>query len=231
MSVDTLSSIPGGIESLFGDQAQTPETKKEDSLGRDAFLKMLIAQMENQDPLNPMEGSDFSAQLAQFSSLEQLFNMNDHLETIGASLESKASENVLDYIGKQVKSEDSALRLIDGAVSGGLYTLEDPGEVVITILGELGQEVVKLFPGQMPAGTHQVDWNGLDRTGAQAPNGTYQFKLAAIDPSGLYEPVTVTATGLVTGVTYVEGIPYLEVDGRQIDPATVVKVWNPSDGT
>ena len=55
------------------------------------LLKMLIAQMEHQDPLNPMEGSDFSAQLAQFSSLEQLFNMNDHLETISASLGSAGS--------------------------------------------------------------------------------------------------------------------------------------------
>jgi len=74
MSVNPISdSLANNL--LLDDTLQ--ETKTEDPLGRDAFLKMLLAQMEHQDPLNPMDGTDFSAQLAQFSSLEQLFQMND----------------------------------------------------------------------------------------------------------------------------------------------------------
>ena len=64
---------------------------QQDPLGRDAFLTMLVAQLQNQDPLNPMEGSDFSAQLAQFSSLEQLFKVNDNLENIEPDTLSRAA--------------------------------------------------------------------------------------------------------------------------------------------
>jgi len=58
------------------------KTEKEDALGRDTFLTMLVAQLQNQDPLNPMDGTDFSAQLAQFSQLEQLINLNESMETV-----------------------------------------------------------------------------------------------------------------------------------------------------
>ena len=116
---------------------------------------MLVAQMEHQDPLNPLDGTDFSAQLAQFSSLEQLFNVNDTLEDLAASMESKGQENVLDYIGKQITSEDNSLKLKDGQVSSGLFTLTEPSDVMITIYDDFEQEITTLFPGQLEAGTHQ----------------------------------------------------------------------------
>ena len=101
MSVDTVNNSLISLGAVFDETQDTTSTKKEDPLGRDVFLKMLVAQMENQDPLNPMEGTDFSAQLAQFSSLEQLFNVNDTLEDLAASMKSTGQENVLDYIGNR----------------------------------------------------------------------------------------------------------------------------------
>ena len=228
MAIDQIASKFSGNESLFPGQAE--ETKKEeDPLGRDAFLKMLIAQMEHQDPLNPMEGSDFSAQLAQFSSLEQLFNMNDHLEGISSAIDGQEKENVMDYIGKQVMIEDDTLRLEDGGIFGGLFTLEEPAEIMISIYDDMGREVITLYPGEMAAATHQIDWNGYDRTGTPVLDGIYRFELTAIEDNGAYVPVKAAATGLVTGITNEHGVAYLEVDGKLVDPATVVKVSNPSD--
>ncbi len=219
----SVSQIPSGLEALL--PKGSPETKKEeDPLGRDAFLKMLIAQLEHQDPLNPMQGADFSAQLAQFSSLEQLFNMNDHLETISASLGSDGANNVLDYIGKEVICENDTLALSGGVMSGGVFTLEEAADLMISIYDSMGREVIALYPGQLEAGTHQVGWNGFDMSGSQAPDGTYRYALTAISQSGIYTPITPVASGLVTGVSYKNGTPYLEVDGKLIDPTTVIKI-------
>ena len=75
----SLDKITGSYQS-----SDTEKTSKEDALGRDAFLTMLVAQLQNQDPLNPMDGTDFSAQLAQFSQLEQLINLNDSMDNLAA---------------------------------------------------------------------------------------------------------------------------------------------------
>ncbi|HIJ55060.1 MAG TPA: flagellar hook assembly protein FlgD [Deltaproteobacteria bacterium] len=228
MSVDIVNNSLISLGAVFDETQDTTSTKKEDPLGRDVFLKMLVAQMENQDPLNPMEGADFSAQLAQFSQLEQLFNLNDTLEGLAASMESKGQENILDYIGKQITSEDNSLNLKDGKVSNGLFTLTEPSEAMITIYDYINQEIMTLYPGELQAGTHQVDWDGRDRTGVSVSDGTYKFQVTAVTESGAHVPVKTEATGLVTGVTYDSGHPYLVVDDRWVDPATVTKIWDPS---
>lgn len=224
----SVSQIPPGLEAVLPTSSQEIQ-KEKDPLGRDAFLKMLIAQLKHQDPLNPMESGDFSAQLAQFSSLEQMFNMNGHLETIAASLVSDGANNVLDYIGREVMCENDTLKLSEGVMSGGVFTLEAPAELIISIFDDIGREVITLYPGQLDIGTHQIDWNGYDRTGAPVPDGAYRFELTAISENGIYERVTAAASGLVTGVSYENGIPYLEMDGKLIDPATVVKIRQKSD--
>jgi flagellar basal-body rod modification protein FlgD len=219
----SVSQIPAGLEAVLS-QSTTETQKEEDPLGRDAFLKMLLAQLENQDPLNPMEGADFSAQLAQFSSLEQLFNVNDNLETISTSLVSDTANNVIDYIGKEVVCENDTLTLSEGLMSGGVFSLDESADLMIGIYDDLGREVITLYPGQLEAGTHQVDWNGYDRTGVRVEDGTYRFELTAIGQNGIYEPITAGVSGMVTGVTYRNGIPYLEVDGKMIDPTTVIRI-------
>jgi len=229
MSVDTVHNSLLSLGAVLDDDQKVKTTEDdEDPLGRSAFLKMLVAQMEHQDPLNPMEGTDFSAQLAQFSQLEQLFNVNDTLEDLAASMESKGQGTLLDYIGKQITSEDNSLKLKDGQVSNGLFTLTEPSEAMITIYDDFEQEITTLFPGQLEAGTHQVDWDGHDRTGVSVSDGTYKFQVTAITESGAYVPVKTEATGIVSGVTEDGGYPYLVVDERWVDPATVTKIWDPS---
>ena len=232
MSMDTVNNSLQSLGTVLDDGQKVKTTKDdEDPLGRDAFLKMLVAQMEHQDPLNPLEGTDFSAQLAQFSSLEQLFNVNDTLEDLAASMASKGQENILDYIGKQITSEDNSLKLKDGQVSSGLFTLTESSEVMITIYDDFGQEITTLFPGQLDSGTHQVDWDGHDRTGVSVSDGTYKFQVTAVTESGAYVPVKTEATGIVSGVTYDSGYPYLVVDDRWVDPATVTKIADSSDSS
>jgi flagellar basal-body rod modification protein FlgD len=218
----SVSNLSDSLPSVLQDPSQ--KLKKEDPLGRDAFMKMLIAQLEHQDPLNPMQGADFSAQLAQFSSLEQLFQVNSNLETLATSFKSDGNENVLDYIGKQIMSKDDRLRLVNGETAGGLFTLDQSEEITISIYDNIGREIITLYPGKLDAGTHAIEWNGYDRTGVPVPDGNYRFELSAVDEGGGYVPIPAATNGTVTGVTYENGMPYLEVDGQLVDPTTVIKV-------
>jgi len=220
MPVSNISDTYGNVF-----QGHSTETVKEDPMGRDAFLKMLVAQMENQDPLNPLDGTDFTAQLAQFSSLEQLFDMNDGLESLTAALQPQDNENVLDYIGKQIMSEDDTLALKGGRVLGGSFTLDQPKDVIVRLYDDVGREISTLYPGTLAAGTHQIEWNGTDRLGNRVPDGQYRFALAAVEEGGVHESIKAATSGTVTGVVYEDGTPFLEVDDRLVDPASVTRVW------
>ena len=103
--ISGINGIPGFVE-------DNPHTEKtEQDLGQDDFLKMFLAQLNHQDPLNPMDSTQFSAQLAQFSSLEQLFNINETLETINGLQAENGRYQSLDLIGKEVVAEGNMLYL------------------------------------------------------------------------------------------------------------------------
>lgn len=230
MQVNSASSDISGINTLLAQtSSQTVETE-EDPLGRDAFLTMLVTQLKNQDPLNPMQGADFSAQLAQFSSLEQLFNVNDNLESIQGSFDSDSDANILDFIGKEVLSLDDTLRLEGGAQTGGYYHLEEAATIVVNIYDSLGNPMAQLTEGSQEAGTHEVNWDGVDLLGDYHTDGEYQYEVMALGADGLYTPVETGISGKITGVTFEQGETYLLMDDLLVDPASVVRVWEPAAG-
>jgi hypothetical protein len=93
----SLDTITSAYQSNQNEKTETAE-----DLGKEDFLTMLVAQLQNQDPLSPMEGTDFSAQLAQFSSLEQLMNLNDSMDSLASSFSNDSEGDMLGYMGKQV---------------------------------------------------------------------------------------------------------------------------------
>ena len=221
----TVSSVTSNYASTLGTQT-TAATEATDALGRDAFLTMLVAQMKNQDPLNPMDGTDFTAQLAQFSSLEQLFTVNDNLESMAASLGTGSEKNLLDYIGKEVSFDAADLSVQDGVVmAGGGFTLaEDATQVVINVYDGKGAKVAQINTGQKEAGTYGVNWNGLDQNGDQVADGAYSFEVLAYDASQKEVSVDTAFTGTISGVTYQFDKPYLLVGKQLVDPETVTQV-------
>lgn len=218
------------VNSLLTGHTQETEAEK-DPLGRDSFLTMLVAQLQHQDPLNPMEGTDFTAQLAQYSQLEQQFNTNDTLESILAALGTRKEDNLIDYIGKEVKGQANAVAVQNGVASNGTYELKSEGDAVVYIYDSEGNEINSIYKGQKSAGTHTIDWDGRDRYGDLVGNGTYTYEVMALDAAGGYIPVSTSVTGKVTGVTYENGTPFLHVDDRLLDPSTVIGVWQGEENT
>jgi flagellar basal-body rod modification protein FlgD len=205
-------------------QSVSSDTSTKKELGKEEFLTLLVAQLKHQDPLNPLESADFTAQLAQFSSLEQLFGMNDALTAIQETLETQESGNVFDYIGKLVKTNDSTVFIKDGNMESNAYTLEDEAEVTIFIYDSQGAEVRRIYGGWKEAGQHDLSWDGKDNNGNLAGDGIYFIEVEAIDENGFVVPYDAYLTGEVTGVTYQNSIPYLMIGNKLVAPENVIEV-------
>lgn len=225
------NSVLQDLSGSYVDTVAQAESEK-DPLGRDAFLQMLIAQLENQDPLNPMEGTEFTTQLATYSSLEQQFSTNDNLEAILKELQATgdSEEALLDYIGKEVYGESNSLSVNNGYVGEGSFTIGEPADVLVSVFDSSGDRVRDIYLGQKQAGTYDVGWDGKDNSGDAVGNGNYTFNVAAMNEAGGFLSVDTSLKGVVTGVTRTEGGDYLQVGDRYISPDNITQVGLPAEG-
>ena len=118
------------ISNFLDTDSYVEQTVSESELGRDQFLTLFLTQLNNQDPLDPMDSSEFSSQLAEFSSLEQLVGMNHSLADIQRSVGTQESDDTMDYIGRVVKAPGNSISVIDGDVATGVFELEESAEVL-----------------------------------------------------------------------------------------------------
>ena len=193
-------------------------------MGKDDFLKMLIAQLKNQDPLNPLDGSNFAAQLAQFSSLEQLQNMNTKLETLGTSFSSLNNVQVANLIGNEVSAKGNTTT-VEGSTNTMYYNLpSDVKQGTVKIYNAEGTLMKTFSFGSQKAGTNSLTWNS-----SNVSAGTYTFEVSATDSSGNDVSVTSMVTGKVTGATFKNNVPYLTVNGQDIAFAEILSVRKPAN--
>jgi len=197
-------------------------TSKTTSLGKDDFLKMLVAQLKNQDPLNPMDGTEFAAQLAQFSSLEQLTNMNTQLTNLGLYQKTMISTEAVNLLGKEVTVGQGNQFQVDGDNGNFSYSIAgDAAQVSISILDASGQEVDRIEAGTQSAGQQNVTWQKGNNS-----NGLYSYKVTAVDANGDAVKVTSMTTGKVTAVQYKDNAIYLTVNGQEVAFSNIVSVKN-----
>ncbi|OGW55957.1 MAG: hypothetical protein A2Y81_05170 [Nitrospirae bacterium RBG_13_43_8] len=190
-------------------QTQTSSTIK--TLGKDDFLKLFVTQLRYQNPLNPLDNNEFTAQLAQFSSLEQLSNMNSQLHDLLLFQNSLQNTLTSNLIGKQVKILGNEIYLKEtGEIS---YTpQEDVSKVKISFYDSGGKLVREVNLGQQTAGEKSYVWDGTDNSGSRVPEGHYQVKVEAFDDSGNPVNVSTAVYGTVTGITFDNNITYLIIN-------------------
>lgn len=225
MSVNSIQS--SSLDAIQSQYTTTTETEKDtNSLRQEDFLTIFLAQLQYQDPLNPMESTDMASQLCQYSMLEQQIKTNDILETVSEKLDTQENDSVMDYIGKEIEVEGSIMIIDNGDVLGGSYTTEESAYVEIVIYDSEGNEVRHLYPGQLEAGSHEVEWDGEDSTGNNVEDGAYTFEVTATDDNGGDVTVETKHVAKVTGVSYEYETPYLMAGDLLVDPETVVRVFN-----
>jgi flagellar basal-body rod modification protein FlgD len=231
-----ISGNDAAKQSFLNSQARKPESKEEENaLGREAFLTMMIAQLKNQDPLNPADGTEYTTQLAQFSSLEQQINQSGTLTELKEMMDkSNDRENIFQFVGKDILTDGNPIKIEDGAVLGGFFSMEKASDYTeIAIKDSLGEEVRRLDLGALPAGSHNSGWAGLDDEGEPLPDGEYEFEVFAKNKEGFIDIATMLK-GQAVGVIYNGATPYLQIeDGkgatgkpklRVVDPKTVLEV-------
>lgn len=216
------------IEGLGLDYKESPMNGAERSfkkrLGREDFLNLLLTQLKHQDPLSPLESVEFTAQLAQFSSLEQMFQIKETLAEIQDSLRAQENRNILDYIGKVVQTNDNIFTVQGGKRDLVTYKLEDRADVTVFIYDEEGLEVRRIYEGWKDAGQHEITWNCRNNNGDLVGDGIYTFDVEARDEKGNIVPSHAYLAGRVTGVTYQNRLPYLMIGNDLVSPEKIVEV-------
>ena len=215
-----------GVTQVYSAAENTTTTAAtEDTLGKDAFLQMLVAQLQNQDPLNPMDGTEYTAQLAQFSSLEQLQNINDVLAELTTAQNAAANYEAVQYIGKTVNALGDNLMIQDGTVDPVQFSLaDDSAQVYINIYDANGDLVKSVELGPMEAGIGEYEWDGTDNDGNQLADGTYSYELSAVNSAGEAVDTYSFVTAKVTGVAFENGVAYLLAGDRTIPLSDVIRV-------
>lgn len=200
-------------------------SKAPGELGRDDFLNLLVTQLQYQDPLNPMDSADFTAQLAQFSSLEQLTNMNEQLGAMATAQAALNNSQAVAYIGRTVLSEGKATRIVDGQTEPLQVSLDAPAsEVFVSVYDASGALRSTFSADAMPAGRGSIEWTGTDMDENPLPDGSYWFEVAAVDGAGNEVAAAPMSSGRVTGVAFQDGAARLVVNGQSVPLESIIEV-------
>jgi flagellar basal-body rod modification protein FlgD len=199
-------------------------------VGKEDFLKLLVTQLQYQDPLNPAESTEFTSQLAQFSSLEQLTNVNKNLEYLQLYQASINNSQAVDFIGKTVSASGNTISVSDGVSDELSFELpEDAANVTISIYDASGELAGTIESGDLSEGTQSVVWNAEDPEGNTVSDGDYTFEVAAVDSEGNEIAVSTFTKVTITGVTFEEGTAYLLAGAQKIAMGDVREVYGSSE--
>ena len=217
MSVTGLENVSSGVN--------TPSSSGINILGKDDFLNLLVTQLQHQDPLSPMESAEFTSQLAQFSSLEQMSNVNKNLEVLQLYQASINNSQAVDFIGKTIKAQGNSIGVADGVADQIHFDLaEDASDVIIHIYDSRKTLVKTIQSGGLNSGKQNVEWNVTDNDGNKVPDDTYTFEVIATNADANPVSVTPLITASVSGVSFKDGTTYLVAGNQEIPIGSVFEV-------
>lgn len=199
------------------------------TMGKEDFLKLLTTQLRYQDPLSPQDPKDFVAQLSQFSSLEQLINLNTTMGNLGTSMTNlqgaQQMTQGLSLLGKTVKAQGNIFQVSSGAAGDMSYVLGSAASSVkASIYDSSGKLVRTMDLGGKNAGENQISWDGKDNSGNKVADGTYSFQVNALDAKGNTVSTAALVTGKVEEVLQDSGKVYLKINGKLVTLDNIISV-------
>jgi flagellar basal-body rod modification protein FlgD len=199
-------------------------------LGRNDFLNLLITQLTHQDPMKPMEDTEFISQLAQFSSLEQMQNINsslgDALDWDYLQMQTINNTMATSLIGKEVKADYEGIYLGEDNQPKITFTTDQYArDIRVEIIDENGVTVRVLTQDDIPAGTNTITWDGRDSQGNRVTEGYYQVDITAYDAEDQAFSPSTFLQGKVEGVVYRNGSAYLQVEGVELPLSDITAIY------
>lgn len=206
---------------LAAAEAATPSQE----VGEEEFLNLLMTQLSNQDPLNPMDSAKFMEQIAQMNTVKQLMDVNVGIDQMMLGLTSLNNQSAVDLVGKDVVARGNTVVHEAGATSHDLqYELNGAAEQVTILVKDANGDIVATHDALEPeiAGEHSWTWTPE----ATAAEGDYTFEVVATDEDGNPVPATTFVTGTVEELRFDTGVPVLVVNGNEITLDGILRVMD-----
>ena len=222
-STTTSTGMPLTSSSLlknvtrYEDLKTATTSKSSSEMGKQDFLTLFTAQLKSQNPLDPVKNEAFVAQLAQFSQLEALTNMQTSLENFVTSMSSERMLSSASLIGKKVSMADVPTALGEtGGIDASIDLPSGASGVQLTVQDSQGRTVQDLIAGPQNPGTASLTWDGLDAMGNRAPAGNYRLVAqAVVNGKTTTVPVNTMTTVRAISTNASDGAVSLQVDGNQ----------------
>jgi len=188
------------LAALNADYSKSNASKSKLSGDLDSFLTLLTSQLKNQDPLSPMDSTEFTNQLVQFSGVEQAINTNTNLESLIGLTQASIGSTAVGYLGKEVQAESSTMPLQDGQAKY-TYTIPKDASKCLIVIKDSSGAVVKTEQGELKAGTYHMTWDGKNAYGEQLDDGAYSLEVQATGTDGeTIDDIYTTVFGRATAV-------------------------------
>jgi flagellar basal-body rod modification protein FlgD len=189
------------------------------------FLTLLTTQLQNQDPMNPMDSDQFTQELVEFSGVEQQINTNDNLQSLISLQQSNAGSSAMGYLGKTVTVTDGSANLTDGEADWSYALGATSASTTLSVTDSSGNTVYSTT-GATASGQHDFSWNGEDSNGNQLADGVYKLAVTSKDASGNAITTAIASKGVVSEVNLTSATPMLMVGNMAVPVSSVSAVDN-----
>ncbi|HWD48564.1 MAG TPA: flagellar hook capping FlgD N-terminal domain-containing protein [Rhizomicrobium sp.] len=189
------------------------------------FLTLLTTQLQNQDPMNPMDSDQFTQELVEFSGVEQQINTNDNLQSLISLQQSNAGSSAMGYLGKTVTVTDGSANLTDGEADWSYALGATSASTTLSVTDSSGNTVYSTT-GATASGQHDFSWNGEDSNGNQLADGVYKLAVTSKDAGGNAITTAIASKGVVSEVNLTSATPMLMVGNMAVPVSSVSAVDN-----
>lgn len=224
-----ITGTTGATSAAATAAASTTSASNPPAVNEQQFMQLLIAQLQHQDPTQPVQGTEFVTQLAQFSLVEQSSNQTQQLTTLNSAVTGLTNNQASALVGKPVTLSGSTVNFDGTIATPANATLgAAAAQVTATISDSSGNVVRTMNLGPQPAGPITIPWNGVSNTGQTQPSGTYSVNVSATDASGGPVNVSQNISGVVANVSFASGSPEVTLTtGATAPVSSVVTVGTP----
>ncbi len=211
-----------GITDGYGPVIGAPERDPAE-IDKLDFMKLLVAQIQNQDPMAPMDNAEFTSQITQFTQLEEAIKTNANLEENLILGQAINNTSMLALVGKNVTVAGNLSSVSEGAASQNMLVSELPGTATVEIKDDNGN-VVATYEKDITPGLNEINWDGLLSSGDVAPDGKYTLEVSVETSAGETVPFTTLMTGPVDGLRYENSQAVVMVGGFEYYVSDIYKV-------
>lgn len=193
---------------------------------KNQFLQMLITQLKNQDPLSPMDTTQFTNQMMMMGQLEQLFNLNESVGNMAAAQQGSLISQYSGLVGKDVLATGNQFQIAEGS-AGELqfYLPETPADIEVNVFDKYGNLVRDFAPTITTSGDHEVEFDGKDSQGTDLPTGYYTYTVSALNQEGNSILATTYSQGKISSIRLDNGSPVFQMGDKDVGVESIKQIF------